>query len=120
MKSKVYFSPVITPEKVLELYKLAGKELTGNIAIKNVLEICKPCIKLCFLTGHPCGELVLLLSCPVAEICNVSIYSILPISFPSLPGIVLHLFPTIKIIKPSGSILFLNALEIAPIRCSLL
>ena len=34
MKSKVYFSPVITPEKVLELYKLAGKELTGNIAIK--------------------------------------------------------------------------------------
>jgi len=34
MKPKVYFSPVITPEKVLELYKLAGKELTGNIAIK--------------------------------------------------------------------------------------
>ena len=34
MKSKVYFSPTITPEKVLELYKLLGKELTGNIAIK--------------------------------------------------------------------------------------
>ena len=34
MKSKVYFSPVITPEKVLELYKLLGKELTGNIALK--------------------------------------------------------------------------------------
>ena len=34
MKSKVYFSSVITPEKVLELYKLLGKELTGNIAIK--------------------------------------------------------------------------------------
>ena len=34
MKSKVYFSRVITPEKVLELYKLLGKELTGRIAIK--------------------------------------------------------------------------------------
>ena len=34
MKSKVYFSPVITPEKVLELYKLLDKELTGNTAIK--------------------------------------------------------------------------------------
>jgi len=34
MKSKVYFSRTITAEKVLELYKLLGKELTGNIAIK--------------------------------------------------------------------------------------
>ena len=34
MRSKVYFSPVITPEKVLELYQLLGKELTGKIAIK--------------------------------------------------------------------------------------
>ena len=34
MKSKVYFSSVITPQKVLELYQLAGKELTGNVAIK--------------------------------------------------------------------------------------
>lgn len=34
MKSKVYFSSVITPEKVLELYKLLGKTLSGNIAIK--------------------------------------------------------------------------------------
>ncbi len=34
MKSKVYFSPVITPEKVLQMYRLLGKELTGNIAIK--------------------------------------------------------------------------------------
>lgn len=34
MKSKVYFSRTITPEKVLELYKLLGKELTGNVAIK--------------------------------------------------------------------------------------
>lgn len=34
MKSKVYFSPVITPEKVLELYKCLGKELGGNIALK--------------------------------------------------------------------------------------
>ena len=34
MKSNVYFSRTITAEKVLELYKLLGKELTGNIAIK--------------------------------------------------------------------------------------
>ena len=34
MKSKVYFSPVITPEKVLELYRLLGKDLPGNVAIK--------------------------------------------------------------------------------------
>ena len=34
MSAKVYFSREITPEKVLELYKLAGKELTGKVAIK--------------------------------------------------------------------------------------
>jgi hypothetical protein len=34
MKSKVYFSRTITPEKVLELYRLLGKELTGKVAIK--------------------------------------------------------------------------------------
>ena len=34
MGSKVYFSRTITPEKVLELYQLLGKELTGNVAIK--------------------------------------------------------------------------------------
>lgn len=34
MKSTVYFTKVITPEKVLELYKVLGKELTGNVAIK--------------------------------------------------------------------------------------
>lgn len=34
MKSKVYFTRNIVPEKVLELYKLLGKELTGNVAIK--------------------------------------------------------------------------------------
>lgn len=34
MKSKVYFSRTITAEKVLELYQLLGKELTGNVAIK--------------------------------------------------------------------------------------
>ncbi len=32
--AKVYFSREITPEKVLELYRMAGKELTGNVAIK--------------------------------------------------------------------------------------
>ncbi len=34
MKSTVYLTKVITPEKVLELYKVLGKELTGNVAIK--------------------------------------------------------------------------------------
>ncbi len=34
MKSKVYFSKTISPEKVLELYKLLGKELNGRVAIK--------------------------------------------------------------------------------------
>ena len=34
MKSKVYFSKTITAEKVLQLYQLLGKELTGNVAIK--------------------------------------------------------------------------------------
>ena len=34
MSAKVYFSREISPEKVLELYKLAGKELKGNVAIK--------------------------------------------------------------------------------------
>lgn len=34
MKSKVYFSKTITPEKVLELYKTLGKTLDGNVAIK--------------------------------------------------------------------------------------
>ncbi|MCH5345092.1 MAG: DUF362 domain-containing protein [Acetatifactor sp.] len=34
MAAKVYFSKKITPEKVVELYKLAGKELTGKVAIK--------------------------------------------------------------------------------------
>ena len=32
--AKVYFSREITPEKVLELYRMAGKELSGNVAIK--------------------------------------------------------------------------------------
>lgn len=34
MGSKVYFSRNITPDTVLQLYKLVGKELTGNIAVK--------------------------------------------------------------------------------------
>ena len=34
MKSKVYFSKTITPEKVLELYKLVEKPLPGKVAIK--------------------------------------------------------------------------------------
>ena len=34
MKPTVYFSPVITPEKVLELFRLVDKELPGKVAIK--------------------------------------------------------------------------------------
>ena len=34
MRATVYFSPTITPEKVLELFKLAGKELPGKVAVK--------------------------------------------------------------------------------------
>ena len=34
MKPIVYFSPVITPEKVLELFRLVDKELPGKVAIK--------------------------------------------------------------------------------------
>ena len=34
MKSKVYFSRTITPEKVVELFQLTGKTLDGNTAIK--------------------------------------------------------------------------------------
>lgn len=34
MKSKVYFSKDITPEKVVELYKAVGTELDGSVAIK--------------------------------------------------------------------------------------
>ena len=34
MKSKVYFSKTITPEKVLELYKMLGINLDGKVAIK--------------------------------------------------------------------------------------
>ena len=34
MSAKVYFSKNITPEMVLELYKMIGKELSGNVAVK--------------------------------------------------------------------------------------
>lgn len=34
MGAKVYFSRQITPQKVVELYKLLGKELPGKVAIK--------------------------------------------------------------------------------------
>ena len=34
MKATVYFSRTISPEKVLELYKLVGKELPGKVAVK--------------------------------------------------------------------------------------
>jgi len=34
MKSKVYFSRTITPEKVLELYNMLGKDLPGKVAVK--------------------------------------------------------------------------------------
>ena len=34
MSANVYFSKTITPEKVLELYKMLGKSLEGKVAIK--------------------------------------------------------------------------------------
>ena len=34
MKSKVYFTKEISPEKVLEMYRLIGKELPGKVAAK--------------------------------------------------------------------------------------
>ena len=34
MKTKVYFSRTITPEKVLELFKLVDKKLCGKVAVK--------------------------------------------------------------------------------------
>ncbi len=34
MKSKVYFTREISPEKVLEMYKLLGAELKGKVAVK--------------------------------------------------------------------------------------
>ena len=34
MKPTVYFSKAITPEAVLEMYKQAGKELSGKVAVK--------------------------------------------------------------------------------------
>lgn len=34
MKSKVYFSKTITPQKVLELYNAVGKRLEGRVAVK--------------------------------------------------------------------------------------
>ena len=34
MSATVYFSPVITPEKVLDMFRLVDKTLPGNIAIK--------------------------------------------------------------------------------------
>ena len=34
MKSKVYFCKEVSPEKLVEMYKLLGKELPGNVAVK--------------------------------------------------------------------------------------
>lgn len=34
MSATVYFSPVITPEKVLDMFRLVDKKLPGNVAIK--------------------------------------------------------------------------------------
>ena len=33
-KARVYFTKTITPEKVVEMYKVLNKELTGNVAVK--------------------------------------------------------------------------------------
>ncbi len=66
MKPTVYFTRKITPEKVVELYKLINKELPGNVAIKlhsgepgnqNFLrpEFWKPVIELCGGTVCECN-----------------------------------------------------------------
>ena len=34
MKPKVYFTKTVTPEKVIEMYKLLDCKLPGNVAIK--------------------------------------------------------------------------------------
>ncbi len=34
MKSQVYFSGIITPERVLDMYRQIGKELNGNVLVK--------------------------------------------------------------------------------------
>ena len=34
MAAKVFFSKEITPEKVVELYRLTGKNLEGKVAVK--------------------------------------------------------------------------------------
>lgn len=36
MKSKVYFTRIITPEKVLEMYEVLGKELIGKILLNFI------------------------------------------------------------------------------------
>lgn len=33
-KAKVYFTKTITPEKVVEIFKMVGKDLTGNVGVK--------------------------------------------------------------------------------------
>ena len=35
MKSKVYFTKTITPEKVLEMYEVLGKELKGKTSFRG-------------------------------------------------------------------------------------
>ena len=34
MKAKVYFCKEVTPEKLVEMYKMLGKELPGKVAVK--------------------------------------------------------------------------------------
>ena len=34
MKSKVYFTRTLTPERVIDMYKTLGVELKGNIGVK--------------------------------------------------------------------------------------
>ncbi len=39
MKSKVYFTKTITPEKVIEMYEMLGKPLTGKVAVRTEIRI---------------------------------------------------------------------------------
>ena len=33
-KSKVYFSRILTPERIIDMYKVLGVELKGNVGVK--------------------------------------------------------------------------------------
>ena len=36
-KSKVYFTKIITPEKMIEMEEILGRELKGKVAVKSAI-----------------------------------------------------------------------------------